>query len=105
MTKKKIESMNYQELIAHRGAVDAAIAKAEAAEKERVKEAVKKLASQAGFSIQEIFGTKQPTKPKRAPTAKYAHKNNRDITWSGMGRRPHWYMSGDFVEIRPNGAA
>ena len=47
------------------------------------------LAAEAGFSIEELFGT-QPTK-KRAPAKiKYRDPKNPENAWSGRGRMPRW---------------
>jgi len=47
------------------------------------------LAAEAGFSVEELFGT-QPTK-KRAPAKiKYRDPKNPENAWSGRGRMPRW---------------
>lgn len=48
-------------------------------------------ARELGFGLSELLGG-VPTKKIRAPaTAKYAHPENRDLTWSGRGRKPQWF--------------
>lgn len=50
-----------------------------------------KVAKSYGYKLSDLM---QGTKPqKRAPgVAKYAHPENRDLTWSGRGRRPQWII-------------
>ncbi len=49
------------------------------------------LARDLGYSLAELVGTE--TKITRAPTAaKYRHPENPALTWSGRGRKPHWFV-------------
>lgn len=64
-------------------------------EDRRKKEALMELeekAKQMGFSLSELTGAAAPR--KRAPAvAKYANPDNQDETWSGRGRKPHWFSA------------
>ena len=44
------------------------------------------VASQHGFKLQELIGTK----PSRTAAPKYRHPENAELTWSGRGRQPRW---------------
>lgn len=60
------------------------------------KEAIAELNDKAralGFTIEELFGDK-PAKATRAPVAaKYRHPENAEVTWSGQGRKPTWFVA------------
>ncbi len=59
------------------------------ADKNETRKKLEVLAAEAGFSIEELFGT-QPTK-KRAPAKiKYRDPKNPENAWSGRGRMPRW---------------
>ena len=71
-TEKAIKALK-----AHRRAE--ALAAAEAAARER------------GYSLSELFGA--PTKGAKAVhPPKYQHPENPEVTWSGRGRRPKWFI-------------
>ena len=47
------------------------------------------MASEAGFSVEELFGVQKAN--KRAPAKiKYADPKNPENAWSGRGRMPRW---------------
>lgn len=61
-------------------------------EKERVRQQIEKLASDAGFSVDEVLGVravvKRRTRAKAQP--KYENPLNKGDTWTGRGRKPKW---------------
>ena len=47
-------------------------------------------AKEMGYTLAELVG--MPVIRKRAAaTLKYRHPENADVTWSGRGRKPHWF--------------
>ena len=44
-----------------------------------------------GFSLAELVGI-EPKGRRRPSTAKYRHPKNTDLTWSGRGRKPKWFI-------------
>lgn len=47
-----------------------------------------------GFTVDELFGTRGARKNKRAGTKvppKYSNPADAAQTWSGRGKRPHWF--------------
>jgi DNA-binding protein H-NS len=49
-------------------------------------------AKELGFSLAELVG--QPIRKVRAAVArKYQHPENPEVTWSGRGRRPLWFIA------------
>lgn len=52
---------------------------------------VEALARDLGYSLAELVGTE--TQSSRAPAAaKYRHRENSGLTWSGRGRKPQWFV-------------
>ena len=48
------------------------------------------IAKEMGYSLADLVGDK--VKTTRAPAvAKYRHPENAALTWSGRGRKPHWF--------------
>jgi len=79
------------------------IAKRQSATKSDLLKKLTKLAKENGLSLDDVIGnaTPAPAKaPKVAPKGtvarkeplpiKYQHPSNRDLAWSGRGRRPQW---------------
>ncbi len=47
-------------------------------------------AKEMGYTLAELAGL--PATRKRAEARlKYRHPENADVTWSGRGRKPHWF--------------
>lgn len=83
--------------------IEKEIAKRESVTKSGLLKKLTKLAKESGLSLDDVLGnaTPAPTKaPKfsskgtvtrKAPLPiKYQHPSNRDLAWSGRGRRPQW---------------
>ena len=47
-------------------------------------------ARELGFSLSELVGASTGRARLTAP-AKFRHPENSELTWSGRGRRPHWF--------------
>lgn len=64
-------------------------------EDRKKKEALAELEDKAramGFTLAELLGTAAPR--KRSPAVpKYANPDNAGETWSGRGRKPHWFVA------------
>ncbi|WP_407277663.1 H-NS histone family protein [Aromatoleum evansii] len=79
------------------------IAKQESAGKASMLKKLQKMAREHGLSLDELVGTSgaTQTQPAKAPAkaipaarvplpAKYRHPSNKELAWSGRGRRPQW---------------
>ena len=54
--------------------------------------ALEEVARSHGFTLADFAGASAPK--KRAPAgAKYANPADKSQTWSGRGRKPHWYIA------------
>jgi DNA-binding protein H-NS len=83
--------------------IDKAIAKQEAESKVSALKKLRLMAREHGLTLEDVFGTApQATPQKQAPASKLAaapkaplpikfrHPSNKDLGWSGRGRRPSW---------------
>ena len=67
-----------------------AISTYEDRQKAEARAKVEALARDLGYSLTELVGTE--TKSARTTAAaKYRHPENPALTWSGRGRKPHWF--------------
>lgn len=53
---------------------------------------VEEVARAKGYSLAELTGA-PATRKTTASVAKYANPANRADTWSGRGRKPHWFIA------------
>lgn len=59
----------------------------------KLREKINALIKAEGFTFDDVFGARAP-KSKRAGTtvaAKYRNPDDAEQTWSGRGKRPHWF--------------
>jgi DNA-binding protein H-NS len=91
-------SKSLEQMLAERAALDAEIAKAQAAARDTAFSEIQRILENTGISISELHeyfplrgGAVTEAKTKRAaPVAKYQDPNNRESTWSGRGRPAKW---------------
>lgn len=94
-----LAQMSVKELTALRTRVDDAIAKQKNRNRKDALAKLKAVASETGFSLEELLGeggAKRGRKAKSADgrrrpvPAKYAHPTEPGLTWTGRGRTPKW---------------
>ena len=56
-------------------------------------DAIKEIASQHGYKIEDLIGFGADGKSKNKLAAKYAHPENCELTWAGRGRKPLWVVA------------
>jgi len=69
------------------------IARKKSEERDRLKSELRRMADDAGFTIDEIFFLKSKRAKPGAPAVKYRNPDNPSETWSGRGRRPAWFAA------------
>jgi DNA-binding protein H-NS len=85
----KIDKFSLAELKTLQSDVAKAIANFEGRRRAEALEAIVATAKAQGFTLAVLLGSK-PSR-KRTPVApKFAHPENKSITWSGRGRKPKW---------------
>lgn len=88
MKESQLEKMSIKELKELRNKIDKVMRSKHDKERADLRNRVKQLAENAGFSISDLFGGKGG---KRGPvSAKFAHPDDPSLTWSGRGRMPKW---------------
>lgn len=90
MAKIKLDSLSRSELMALQKDVTKAIDQFEARQRKEAMAAVEAKAREFGFSLAELMGGKAK---KRPAAAKYKHPENPELTWSGRGRKPNWFLA------------
>ena len=70
-----------------------AIAGAKERERTELKQKIEKLASDSGFSMDELFTRGRGALKGRTVAPKYANPDNRSETWTGRGRKPKWLVA------------
>ncbi|MEQ8366821.1 MAG: H-NS histone family protein [Roseicyclus sp.] len=87
---KTIEKMNLDELKNHQKEIENAIKTF--AQKKRVEAlaAVRQVAKDHGFVLEELLSSKPSGKTGTKGVAKYANPADVSQTWTGRGRQPQW---------------
>ncbi len=94
-TSFKVESMSLKELLELEKQVQLAIQAAQNRERTGVLEKMKEIASESGFTMDELVGGRGRGRGKaKAPAvAKYQNPDNPEETWTGRGRKPNWLVA------------
>lgn len=59
-------------------------------------------AQEFGFSLFDLMGMKKKPKSSGAGGPKYRYPENPDVTWSGRGRRPGWFVDALAAGTKPD---
>ena len=86
-----LESMPLDELKALQKSVAKAIDGFETRRLATARAELEAKAKELGVTLQEVFGAMGPKAGKSAP-AKFRHPENPELTWSGRGRKPAWFV-------------
>jgi DNA-binding protein H-NS len=49
-------------------------------------------ARELGYSMKDLLGTATNTRQKRLVVVRYRSPENPNLTWTGAGRRPNWFL-------------
>jgi len=92
MAEFDVETLSLKELKSLQKDLAKAISNFEDRKKSDARSKLEIIAKEMGYSLAELVGT--DVKPTRAPAAaKYRHPDNSDLTWSGRGRKPLWFVA------------
>ena len=92
MAEFDVETLSLKELKSLQKDLAKAISNFEDRKKSDARSKLEGIAKEMGYSLAELIGT--DVKPTRAPAAaKYRHPDNSDLTWSGRGRKPLWFVA------------
>lgn len=85
-----LENMNLEELKRLKKDVEKAIETYEARQLAHAREKLEAQAKEMGYSFDEVARASKTKKTKRLP--KYCHPQNPTLTWTGIGRKPKWFI-------------
>ena len=91
--------MSLKDLLELETKVQTAITTAKERERNELKQKIEELASDSGFSVEELFTRGRGSLKGRTVAPKYINPDNKAETWTGRGRKPKW-----LVEKLANGA-
>lgn len=104
MADFNLEAMSLKELRQLQKDLAKAISTYEDRHKAEARTKLEAIAKEMGYSLAELMGVK--VKTTRAPAvAKYRHPENPAVTWSGRGRKPHWFVDALADGTRPEDLA
>jgi DNA-binding protein H-NS len=90
MSNIDLDALTLDELKSLQKDLEKAIRSFEARQKAEARRAAEAVAREAGFSLAELL----EAAPGKTPVApKYRHPENPEITWSGRGRKPNWFVA------------
>ncbi len=92
MRDEPLDKMTVRELRELEARVDRHIAIRQNEERMALREQLKALAEEAGFTLAEVLSGGKGGKGRTA-AAKYANPDNPSETWSGRGRQPRWMVA------------
>lgn len=99
MAEINLHDMSLDDLKALQKKVAKAIASFEDRQKAEALAAVEAAAKEAGFSLKELLGSSSGGKAPTAP--KYRHPENPELTWTGRGRKPNWFVEAFERGVKP----
>ncbi len=93
MKQINVDKMSLKDLLDLELRVKKALVTARERERAELKEKIEKMAADAGFGINDLFGTGRSSTKGRTVAPKYANPDNASETWTGRGRKPKWLVA------------
>ena len=90
ITLEQLLNNSAKNLTAFKTTLNLAIAEKAKQEKVELKEKLASIASEAGYSLEELASTKTKKKPN---TPLYRNPDDKSQTWTGKGRKPNWLLT------------
>jgi DNA-binding protein H-NS len=92
MAAPNLDKMPLKDLRDLENRIAAAIVRAQEREKADLKQRIEELASEAGMTVQEIYGSGRGRGAGKGGkvAVKYMNPDNKSETWTGRGRQPRW---------------
>lgn len=88
-----IDEMDLSELKSLQRHVEKAITGFEDRKRKEAMEAIEAAAKQHGYTVAELTSLKpKKARSQAVAVAKYKHPENPELTWTGKGRRPAWFI-------------
>lgn len=86
-----LDKLSLKDLLELETKLQKAVVAARERERADVKAKIEAMVSEAGFSVNDLYGGRGGRKAPSA--AKYANPDNRSETWTGRGRKPNWLVA------------
>jgi DNA-binding protein H-NS len=93
MANLDLHDLSLSELKKLEKTVASAIATHDQRQRAEVLALVEARARELGVNLADLAGIKKRRKTSAATGPKYRHPDNPEITWSGKGRRPRWFLA------------
>ncbi len=93
MRSTNLDKMSLKDLLELELKVQSAISAAKDRERIQLKQKIEELASDSGFSVDELFARGRGSLKGRIVAPKYVNPDNRSETWTGRGRKPKWLVA------------
>lgn len=90
MKPLNLNKLTLPELIRIQEELPKAINKARKSEKNDLRKKIEALATESGFTLEELLGKKKQQKKRGKVKPKYENPDNTAQTWTGRGRTPLW---------------
>ena len=91
MTNPDLNAMSLRDLKQFQKDLVKAVSDFDGRRKSETRAALEARAKKLGFSLAGIFGSTVGI-TRAAASPKYRHPENAPVTWSGRGRKPHWFI-------------
>lgn len=91
MSAVDLSKMNHQELVQLQRDVATAITSSEDKRRKDAAEKIKQIASESGYSIEDLLSKSATKTSKPKAAAKFRNPENPSETWTGKGRKPGWF--------------
>lgn len=90
-----LDAMSRVELMQLQKDIEIALKQATIRDREEARKAAEEAVAKFGYSLAEVTGgaanAKKTKSGKPAALPKYRNPENAEETWSGRGRKPHWF--------------
>ena len=93
MRQINLEKMSLKDLLELEVKVQSAIESAKDTQRIELKQKIEELASDSGFSVEELFTYGSPSLKGRTVAPKYINPDNNSETRTGRGRKPKWLVA------------
>lgn len=93
MTVIDLDTLSLRDLKSLQKDLAKAVATYEDRQKAEARAKVEALAKELGFSLANLINIEEVKTTRAAATAKYRHPENAELTWSGRGRKPLWFIA------------
>jgi len=93
MRQTNLDKLSLKDLMALDLRVQKAMAIAKERERAELISTIEQMVTEAGFAVNELFGSGRGGPKGRTVAPKYVNPDNASETWTGRGRKPKWLVA------------